>query len=213
MKSCKLSDVARFDAVGNPTKLRLVRHLEGEGAASLQELADAASIHLNTARQHIAELEGDGVVERVAGTPAGRGRPVLRYRIVPGWTAPAGDFRGLAQVLATALTRRGATTDELRDVAFEWGRQLPAGRAVEQELRLALEQLGFSAQIDDGTLELTDCPCPCMLPDQPAVICGAAMAVTEGVLAGSGSGLRITGSIHDPDRRSCSARLQTEVPA
>jgi predicted ArsR family transcriptional regulator len=199
--------MAHLDALGNPTKLRVVRRLETGGDASLQQLAQAAGVHLNTARQHVAELERDGIIERVAATPAGRGRPALRYRLVPGWTVPTSDFRGLAQVLATALTHRGATADEVREVGVEWGRHCGC------EVSSALEQLGFSAKVHGDTLELTDCPCPCMLPDQPELICELALAVTDGVLAGSGSPLRVAHTSHDPERRSCSAHLHTEVPA
>jgi predicted ArsR family transcriptional regulator len=199
--------MARIDPLGNPTKLRLVRHLERSGDASLHDLAEAADVHLNTVRQHVAELESDGVIERVAGTPAGRGRPALRYRMVPGWTVPAHDYRGLAQVLAATLAHDGATKDELRAAGIEWGRHFRG------ELPLALEQLGFEACVHGDTLELTDCPCPCMLSDRPDLICELAMAVTDGVLAGSGSPLRVAESFHDPDRRSCSAHLHTEVPA
>jgi len=193
--------MARIDALGNSTKLRLVRHLDSDGEASLQQLAQAAGVHLNTVRQHVAELESDGIVERVAGTPEGRGRPALRYRLVPGWTVPTSDFRGLAQVLATALTHHDPTKDELREVGVEWGRQCGC------DVPLALEQLGFNARIHGDTLELTDCPCPCMLSDRPELICDLAVAVTDGVLAGAGSPLHVVKREHDPQRRSCRAEL------
>src|SRR3954452_7744678 len=154
--------MTRLDAVGNPTKLRLVRHLERVGDASLQELADAAEIHLNTVRQHVAELEGDGVLERASGLRLGRGRPRLRYRLASDWTVPTSDFRGLAEVLAAALARQGASADDVRAVGVEWGRYLlgrPGDHDMESELPLALEQLGFSARVAGDTLELSGCPC------------------------------------------------------
>jgi DNA-binding transcriptional ArsR family regulator len=193
--------MARIDALSNPTKLRLVRHLEEAGDASLHELADAAGVHLNTVRQHVAELERAGAVVRVVGTPAGRGRPALRYQVAPGWTPPTHDFRGLAQVLASTLAHDGATKDELRAAGVEWGKHF------EGELPVALEQLGFEACVHGNTVELTDCPCPCMLSDHPELICELAVAVTDGVLAGSGSPLRVSKREHDPVRRTCTAEL------
>ena len=193
--------MAQIDALANPVKLRLIRHLERSADASLQELARAAGVHLNTARQHVAELEGAGAIVRVGGTPAGRGRPALRYRVAPGWAPPTQNFRGLAQVLATTLAHDGATKDELRAAGVEWGRHFRG------DLPLALEQLGFDACVHGNTVELADCPCPCMLSDQPELICELAIGVTDGVLAGSGSPLHVVKRTHDPERRSCSAEL------
>ena len=45
-----------LDAVADPVRLRIVRHLAGEGSATLSELADATGVHLNTARAHVAAL-------------------------------------------------------------------------------------------------------------------------------------------------------------
>jgi hypothetical protein len=46
-----------------------------------------------------------------------------------------------------------------------------------------------------------------MLPDRPELICDLVVAVADGVLTGAGSGLRVGRRSHDPERRSCSARL------
>src|SRR5437660_433223 len=70
--------MARLDAISDPVRLRLVRHLEHHGDASLQELAEGAGVHLNTARAHVAELESAGVLVRGAAAPAaGPGRAAL----------------------------------------------------------------------------------------------------------------------------------------
>jgi predicted ArsR family transcriptional regulator len=200
----------RLEAVSDPVRLRIVRHLEKVGEAPLQELADAAGVHLNTVRAHIAELEADGALVRASMPPAGRGRPQIRYRLAPGWTLPSSDFRGLAEVLAAALARGGADAGQVRAVGEEWGRYLlgrPGHHDVERELPLALERLGFDARIEGGTLRLAGCPCPVVLPDRPELICELAIAVVDGVLAGAGSPLRAGRRAHDPKHRSCSARL------
>jgi predicted ArsR family transcriptional regulator len=202
--------MTRLDAISDPVRLRLVRHLERVGEASLQELADAAGVHVNTVRQHLAALELDGACIRAAAAPEGRGRPPLRYRLATGWTLPTADFRGLAEVLSAVLLRRGATLEDVRAVGLEWGTYLlgrPGVRDVERELPLALEQLGFSARIDGRTLELSTCPCTLVLPDRPELICELAIAVADGVLAGSGSKLRVARRVHDPSARACSASL------
>jgi predicted ArsR family transcriptional regulator len=200
----------RLEALSDPTRLRIVQHLERHDDAAPAELADAAGVHLNTVRPHVAELEAAGALLRVTAPPLGRGRPALRYRLAPGWTLPSSDFRGLAEVLAAALGRSGASADAMRAVGVEWGRYLlgrPGDHKVERELPLALERLGFDARVQGSTLELSGCPCPLVKPDGPEMICDLALAVAEGVLAGSGSRLRIGRRHHDPARRACSARL------
>jgi predicted ArsR family transcriptional regulator len=206
----------RLEALSDPVRLRLVRHLERTGEASLQELADAAGVHLNTVRPHVAELEEDGALVRVAETPVGRGRPPLRYRLAPGWTLPSSDFRGLAEVLAASLAREGADSAQLRAVGEEWGRYLlgrPGSRDIERELPLALERLGFDACVERGMLKLAGCPCPLVLPDGPELICELAIAVADGVLAGAGSPLRVTRRHHDPERRVCTVQLHAGAAA
>lgn len=202
--------MTRLEALSNPVRLRVVRHLEGGGEASLDELAAAAGVHVNTVRAHVGPLEADGAIERVSAEPAGRGRPQVRYRLAADWTLPSSDFRGLAEVLAAALARAGAGADEIRTVGLEWGRYLlgrPGHHDVERELPLALERLGFAARVDGRTLYLSGCPCPLILPDHPELICELAVAVADGVLAGAGSKLRAGRREHDPSRRSCCAQL------
>jgi predicted ArsR family transcriptional regulator len=199
-----------LEAISNPIRLRVVRHLEDGVEASLDELATAAGVHANTARAHVAALEADGAIERVSAEPAGRGRPPIRYRLAADWTLPSSDFRGLAEVLAAALARAGAGADDIRAVGLEWGRYLlgrPGDHDVERELPLALERVGFTARVEGRTLYLSGCPCPLILPDRPELICELATAVADGVLAGAGSSLRAGRRQHDPARRACCATL------
>src|SRR2546423_9678113 len=100
--------MTRLEAISDPVRLRLVHHLEGAGEASLQQLADAARVHLNTARPHLAALERAGVIERQGGVPAGRGRPAHRYRPRADWALPTTDFPRLAALLAAAARPAGA---------------------------------------------------------------------------------------------------------
>src|SRR4051812_4584151 len=113
----------RLETYADPVRLRIVRRLERHGDASLADLASAARVHLNTVRPHLAALEADGAIERVAVPAAGRGRPALRYHLAPGWTLPSTDFRGLAEVLAAALAHGGASAEDLHAIGVEWGRR------------------------------------------------------------------------------------------
>ena len=202
--------MTRLEAVSNPIRLRVVRHLEQAGDASLEDLAAAAGVHVNTVRTHLAALEAGGAIRRISAEPAGRGRPPLRYRLAADWTLPSSDFRGLAEVLAAALARAGATADDVRAVGLEWGRYLlgrPGDHDVERDLPLALEQLGFGARVEGRTLRLSGCPCSLVLPGRPELLCELAMSVADGVLTGAGSGLRVGAREHDPVQRACCAQL------
>jgi predicted ArsR family transcriptional regulator len=206
---------SRLDALADPVRLRVVRHLAETPSASLQELAGAAGVHLNTARPHVNALEAAGAVLRETAQPAGRGRPRVAYRLAPGWTPPTTDFRGLAELLAAALLRLGREAGELRKVGLAWGRYLhgrPGADHVERDLPLALERLGFQARVDDGKLRLAACPCSLVLPDRPELVCELAVAVADGVLAGSGSDLRVGRREHAPARRACSLQLEHRPP-
>jgi predicted ArsR family transcriptional regulator len=203
--------MTRLDAVADPIRLRIVRRLAEGPAATLPGLAVAAGVHLNTVRPHVLALESAGVVTRERQEPAGRGRPPVTYRLAPGWTPPTTDFLGLAELLAATLVRTSPSKEDLRAVGIEWGRWLlgrPGARDVERELPLALEQLGFQARWSGQTLELAACPCSLVLPESPELMCELAAAVVEGVLAGSGSGLRVGRRVHHPDERRCAVSLE-----
>jgi predicted ArsR family transcriptional regulator len=200
-----------LDAIADPIRIRLIRHLEEHASATLPDLAGAASVHPNTARSHLTALEQAGVVEAETQQLHTRGRPPLRYRLASDFTQPASDFRGMAEVLAAALSRSESPAQDVRAVGEEWGRYLlgrPGDHDATQELPQALERIGFDATCCDGTLTLRACPCRLVSPTRPELICDLAVAVAEGVLAGSGSGLTVTDRHHDPEARRCSARLR-----
>lgn len=204
--------MSRLDAVADPIRLRIVRHLAETRAATLPELAHAAGVHLNTARPHVQALEEAGVLTRESQAPHGRGRPAVDYMLAEGWTPPTTDFLGLAELLAAALLRLDADREELRAIGLEWGRWLmgrPGAHDLGEELPLALDRLGFHARLDGDVLELSACPCSLVAPDRPEIVCELAASVVDGVLAGSGSGMRVSRRAHHPDQRRCSLGLAT----
>src|SRR2546430_3132342 len=97
-----------IDAVADPLRLRVIRRLSDGEAASMAELAEAAGVHVNTVRPHVAALEQAAVVERLRAAPSGRGRPTICYRLASDWSLPTSDFRGLAGLLAAVALRAGA---------------------------------------------------------------------------------------------------------
>ena len=103
-----------LDAVADPVRLGIVRHLAGHGSATLSELAEAAGVHLNTVRAHVAALEQAEVLESEQKAASGPGRPASQYRLVEGWGLSSTDFLELAGLLAAALVRNHPDRDTLR---------------------------------------------------------------------------------------------------
>jgi predicted ArsR family transcriptional regulator len=194
-----------LEAIADPIRARVVRHLEDRGDASLHELADAAGVHVNTIRPHLAALTRSGVLVAEPLRGHSVGRPPIRFRLPDDWLDPGSDLRGMAGLLAGALERSGASA---RDEAAEWGRMHVVQGEPAEELPRALAQIGFDAEVHDCTLHLNACPCRLVRHDRPEQICEIAIAAAEGVLAGCGGELEIGERTHDPDARRCSARLR-----
>jgi predicted ArsR family transcriptional regulator len=197
------------ESVWHPVRRALVARA-AEGPATLPELAEAAGVHLNTARTHVAALEEAGALQAEHAAPSGRGRPPLRYRLADDFTLPGTDMRGLAELLASAVARSDQSPEELWRLGHDWGRYLsvrPGAQSLERALPAALERLGFDARLDGDQLTLAACPCMLVSPGQPGLICNMAIAVVEGVLAGAGSDLRVSSRSHDPEHRRCTAVL------
>jgi predicted ArsR family transcriptional regulator len=199
-----------LDAVADPVRLRIVRHLAGHGTATLVELADVAGVHLNTIRAHVAALERAEVLTSAQKTASGPGRPAAEYRLVEGWGLSSTDFLELAGLLASALVRNAPDADTLRATGADWGRYLagrPGRRDIASELPRALERLGFHAKLRGEVVQLSGCPCAVVSPDYPEVVCALATGLVEGVLAASGSELRVAGHDNHPERRRCTLRV------
>jgi predicted ArsR family transcriptional regulator len=199
-----------LEVLADPVRLRIVRRLAQDAPASLPQLAEAAGVHRNTLRPHVEELERSGLIVRMEAEPAGRGRPPIRYRLDDGWTPPTSSLQGLAELLAAAVTRMHPQPEELRRLGEDWGRFV-LGRAnpgtLERELPRVLERLGYQARVGEDAIELSACPCPLVSPGRPEFVCDLTAAVIAGVLAATGTELRIRVREHDPARRSCRLRV------
>jgi predicted ArsR family transcriptional regulator len=202
----------RLEAIADPVRLALVRHLASAGESrSLQELSDVAGVHSNTARAHLRALVGARVVEREHLTGGGRGRPSVRYRLASEWTVPSTDLRELAALLAAIALRGVRSRSQRSEVARDWGRHLagaPGVRNYGAALRRALERLGADTSVAPQSLELTACPCPLVAPDHPELVCDLLMAAADGVLERCGASTRIGARTHDHATRRCRAELR-----
>jgi predicted ArsR family transcriptional regulator len=199
-----------LEAVADPVRLAIVRHLAGHDSATLSELADAAGVHLNTVRGHVAALERARVLESAQKAASGPGRPATAYRLAEGWGLSSTDFLELAGLLAAALVRNRPDAATLRATGVDWGRWLagrPGRRDVGEQLPLVLERLGFHATVEGDVIRMSGCPCAVVSPDHPEVVCGLATGLVEGVLAASGSTLHVGEHDAHPEARRCTLRL------
>jgi predicted ArsR family transcriptional regulator len=204
-----------LDAVADPVRLRIVRHLAGHGSATLAELADAAGVHFNTIRAHVAALERADVLQGAQKAASGPGRPAAEYRLVEGWALSSTDFLELAGLLAAALVRNPPDQEALRATGADWGRYLvgrPGRRDLTTVLPRALERLGFHATITGDVVRITGCPCAIVSPDHPEIVCALAAGLVDGVLAATGSDRRVAEHDNHPARRSCTVQLTAHAP-
>jgi predicted ArsR family transcriptional regulator len=199
-----------LDAVADPVRLRIVRHLARHDSATLGELADAAGVHLNTVRAHVAALEEAAVLDSTQKPATGPGRPATEYRLADGWGLSSTDFLELAGLLAAALVRTHPDAEALRATGADWGRYLvgrPGRHDVATQVPRALERLGFHADVAGETVHISGCPCAVVSPDHPEVVCALATGLVDGVLAASGSDVRVVEHDAHPDHRRCTLRL------
>src|SRR5919202_1407710 len=93
--------MTNLDAIADPVRLAIIRHLAERGQAALRDLAEAAGVHANTIRPHLLALEQAGLLTRAQRPPAGRGRRPVEYGLTEGWAVSTSGFLGLAELLAT----------------------------------------------------------------------------------------------------------------
>ena len=202
------------EAIADPVRLSIVRHLGEAGPSTLAQIVAGAGVHRNTVRHHVAALLKANVIEPAESDRPGRGRPRKRFRLRGSWSLPSTDFRGLAEVLAQLVRVLRPGPAMIRKVGQAWGRYFrgrPGERSLAKDLPPVLERLGFLAQVDGREVRLSGCPCPLMIPEDPAIVCKLMTAVVEGYLqAGdpSDAAMVIRGAEHDPQRRACTLRLE-----
>ena len=192
-------------------RLRVVRHLSRHDSATLAELADAAGVHLNTIRGHVASLEEAEVLASTQKAATGPGRPPTEYRLVDGWGLSSTDFLELAGLLAAALVRshpdHAVGAGDRRRLGPLPGR--PPGPSRRRDLRSRWRSSGADSTPTSRARPSgsTGCPCAAVSPDHPEVVCALATGLVDGVLAASGSDVRVAEHDANPEARRCTLRL------
>ena len=164
----------------------------------VQEIADRAGLHPNTARFHLDALVDAGLAARAPKERTTPGRPSMAYRAVAGGeTMGRRRYRLLAEMLtsliAGMLPKPGEAAGE---AGREWGRylteppppyqRLDAGEAVER-LTAILAEIGFAPEaVTDGTqyqLRLRQCPFREVAENHQDVVCQLHLGLMQGALA------------------------------
>jgi predicted ArsR family transcriptional regulator len=205
--------MTNLDAIADPVRLAIIRHLAERGQAALRDLAEAAGVHANTIRPHLLALEQAGLLTRAQRPPAGRGRRPVEYGLTEGWAVSTSGFLGLAELLATAALRVVPSRRGLRRTGHRWGAYLRGRPGVgdpRHHVLRALERLGFQTRMEQDSIVLTGCPCPLVAPDAPRLVCELVVGAVEGV--GEGEDLRVVRRTHDPSRRRCRLKLTISSP-
>jgi predicted ArsR family transcriptional regulator len=166
--------------------------------AGVQEIADRAGLHPNTARFHLDALVDAGLAARAPKKRTTPGRPSMAYRAVEGG-GPAGRrrYRLLAEMLTSLIAGVMPKPGEAAaEAGREWGRylteqpppyqRLGAGEAVER-LTATLEEVGFAPEaVAGGTryqLRLRRCPFREVAENHQDVICQLHLGLMQGALA------------------------------
>jgi len=164
-----------LDSIASDSRRTLLLAIKRAGALSIDDAGAAIDRSTSTVREHLAELRDRGMVERVADTPSGRGRPRHRYRLTPeGEALFPGRDRELAGRLIAFLLERGET-DLLEDFFNRfWAertervmQEFEASDVTDRAERLhVLKQIladeGFMPDINecDGAVVIRECNCP-----------------------------------------------------
>jgi predicted ArsR family transcriptional regulator len=168
--AAKIEPMSMLELIAEPVRLRIARRLASAGPATLQELADAANVHLNTARVHVSAMEDAGAVISRPRLRPGRGKQGLEYELAEGWALGSSDFRAIAEILATAVQQQRMSPARRMQLGRAWGRYIlgrPGVHDPADEVLRALDWLGYVAQIEDDHLQLVGCPCILVSPAEP----------------------------------------------
>jgi len=185
-----------YKTLASLSRMSLLYQLQSRGTMTVNDLAEAAGLHHNTAREHLDRLINDGFVTCEPEASDSKGRPKMLY-------SAAG---GVSTELGSISSRKIAAAQER---AQQLRRMLPllpvgqtaladcAGPATQRQLDALndhLDQSGFDAQmaVHGDQLNLHDCPYSEMVKDHPEV-CAVHYRLIQGALEQADGPLRAVG--------------------
>ena len=185
-----------YKTLASLSRMNLLHQLHSRGTMTVNDLAEAAGLHHNTAREHLDRLINDGFVTCEPEPRDSKGRPKMLYSAAGGVSTELGSIRGrkieAAQERAEQL-RRMLPLLPAGQTALA-GCSGPAARRQLDALDDHLDQAGFDASVaaNGEQLNLHDCPYSEMVKDHPEV-CGVHYRLIQGVLEQADGPLRAAG--------------------
>lgn len=148
--------------------MRLLHAVQRRPGQRIAELAEAAGIHVNTAREHLRVLEDEGLVASRPVSTGARGRPPVEFFPV--------DRPGLSPEAARRVDRATAQGDMLRRLSPELDHsgELGADAAHQLDILYAhLEDVGFEPELDEVrlTVDLEPCKFHRLIDEHRNVVC------------------------------------------
>ena len=185
-----------YKTLASLSRMNLLYQLQSRGTMTVNDLAEAASLHHNTAREHLERLINDGFVTCSPETRESKGRPKMLYSAAGGVSTELGSIR--ARKIEAAQQRAA----QLRKILPLLQSNQPAqagcsGPDAQRQLDALddhLDQAGFDASrsANGEQLKLHDCPYSEMVKEHPEV-CGVHYRLIQGVLEQADGPLRAVG--------------------
>ena len=186
-------------ALADDTRYRLYRYIGLAGRpVSVREMSRRLTLHPNSLRPHLRQLEEAGLVSREIRKTAAVGRPQTLYVIREIEETGGRDYRLLAEMLL-GLVRGKRATEQALELARQWGTYLvaqggpkpgaqPPARRNLAALQEAMSRAGFDPRFRrDATgsgVEVTfrDCPFRDLTEDYRDLVCTLHRGLVEGML-------------------------------
>jgi predicted ArsR family transcriptional regulator len=205
MDSTRTDDLEAIGLLEEPTRRRLYAWVVGQRRpVGREETSQALGISRSLATFHLDRLAAGGLLQtsyrRLNGRVGpGAGRPARVYERAAREirvSLPDRRYERAAELFAATLDRigGGAPTPELVEAAHARGGDLAgeSSDAAEPGPRLlaALTDAGYAPFTDaDGAIRLANCPFDAVAAKHRDVVCGANLAMAEGMVAATGAAL------------------------
>ncbi|MEO7349468.1 MAG: helix-turn-helix domain-containing protein [Terrimesophilobacter sp.] len=196
MNDSRTQQIAAVAAISDPQRRALFDFVSrNNGPASRDAAVKALGIPRSTAAFHLDRLVEEGVLEiefkRLSGkTGPGAGRPAKLYRRAIGDISvsfPPRRYDLAGNLMAAAIDESDRTGEPVREVlatiSAQTGREIGAAAG---SLDAALETCGYEPRDDGkGGMLLTNCPFDKLAAKHSEIVCGANVALLQGVADGA----------------------------
>ncbi|MEV7971813.1 helix-turn-helix domain-containing protein [Cellulomonas sp. NPDC089187] len=178
-----------------PSRAAILRTLTAAPAPlTVDEVAQAVGLHVNTAREHLDVLVGAGLVLRSTETRTTRGRPRRLYAAVVASDMRDELSRALLSGYGRALSEPGVAAEQAGQdlVGDAVGDAVGDGGPEEQMAALwqHFASMGFDPEVTEEGLRLRRCPIRELARERMDVVCGVHLGMARGLLRRIGGPVR-----------------------